>query len=460
MNGQIWIESPAKFELPSAPGDAEDSLLDLPSTRRDAATDGPGSMFHFTAAFGIAENSAERTAPLEISTLCGLPVLVVDDNATNRRILEVQLTGWEMKPVTTENAATALDAIRHAAAANAPFKLVLVDLHMPDVDGGALTELIRRMPEAGDVRIIMMSSALRENYGKQDLGVDAYLLKPVKASQLLGVIRSVLGKAAVSQNGLKRARATSSAHPARVLVAEDSAVNQELIKRLLAKWGHSVVIAENGRQALSLMETERFDVVLMDLQMPEINGFEATASIRESERATGTHIQIIALTAHALKGDRERCIAAGMDDYISKPIESKTLFDVIESAIACAVMPKTNGQSREPAFDAAALMRNFDYDVELVRTLACVFAESSDRQLSEIRNGIASVDCSMVELASHSLKGAVANFRARATADAAASLEQMGRAGDLSNANPAFEILEKELQLLQRELSRFVEVNV
>jgi two-component system, sensor histidine kinase and response regulator len=460
MSGQIWIESPAKFELPKAPGGAEDSPLDLPSARRDAATGGPGSMFHFTAAFGVAENSAERAAPLEISTLRGLPVLVVDDNATNRRILEVQLTGWGMKPATTEGATEALDAIRHAAAANAPFKLVLADLHMPDVDGGELTELIRRMPEAADVRIIMMSSALRENYGKQDLGVDAYLLKPVKASQLLGVIRSVLGKASVPQNGSKRTRATSSAHPARVLVAEDSAVNQELIKRLLAKWGHSVVIAENGKQALSLMETERFDVVLMDVQMPEINGFEATASIRESERATGRHIPIIALTAHALKGDRERCIAAGMDDYISKPIESQTLFDVIESAIAGAVMPKTNGQSREPAFDAAALMRNFDDDVELVRTLAGVFAESSDRQLSEIRNGIASVDCSMVELASHSLKGAVANFRARATADAAASLEQMGRAGDLSNANPAFEILEKELQLLQRELSMFVEVNV
>jgi CheY-like chemotaxis protein len=357
---------------------------------------------------------------LEASTLRGLPALVVDDNATNRRILEVELAGWGMKPSTAASAAEALNAIRKAAASGAPFRLALVDFHMPDVDGLELTGQIRRMPEAADVKVIMMSSAVRENYSLEDRGIDAYLLKPVNASELFGVIRTVLGKASLSQNGSKRPRTARSAHPVRILVAEDSPVNQELIKRLLTKWGHSVVIAHNGKQALSLLEVEKFDVVLMDLQMPEINGFEATATIREEERATGTHVPIIALTAHALKGDRERCIAAGMDEYVAKPIDAQKLFEVIESATAGVVKAGNNGRSHAPMFDADELLKNFDSDVELVRKLVDVFADSSGVQLSEIREAIAHGDSETVEFASHSLKGAVANFRARAAVDAAA----------------------------------------
>jgi two-component system, sensor histidine kinase and response regulator len=465
MDGQIWIQSPSNCELSNADCGLENCPSDPQSTMRnlDSAIGGPGSTFHFTAAFALPRTSVARTAPLEISTLRGLPALVVDDNATNRRILELQLTGWGMIPLTAPNAAEALNAIRQAAALRVPFRLALLDLHMPDVDGLELAEQIRRMPEAADVKLIMMSSAVRENYTLQDRGIDAYLLKPVKASELLSVIRTVLATAVRSVNGSRHPRAQialSSAHPAHVLVAEDSLVNQELIKRLLAKWGHTPVIAHNGKQVLSLLETEKFDVVLMDLQMPEINGFEATATIREKERATGIHIPIIALTAHALKGDRERCIDAGMDEYVAKPIEAQRLFEVIEAAVRHSEQTSNNGRLHPSEFDVDAVLKNFDGDVELVRKLVDVFADSSGVQLSGIRDAIERGDCQTVEFASHSLKGAVANFRAQAAADAAARLEQMGRGKDLSDAYAAFDILETEIERLKRELAKFLEVNV
>jgi two-component system sensor histidine kinase/response regulator len=457
MDGQIWIESPSDCALSNSDFGLEKypSNPDFTMRNPDSTIGGAGSIFHFTAAFALPRTRAARTAPLETSTLRGLPALVVDDNATNRRILEVQLAGWGMKPTMAANAAEALNAVHRAAADGAPFRLVLVDFHMPNVDGLELTEQIRRIPEAAGVKIIIMSSAVRENYSLQDRGIDAYLLKPVRASELLDVIRTVLGKTSLSQDSSKRPLAASSAHPVRVLVAEDNPVNQALIKRLLTKWGHTVVIAQDGKQALSLLEIEKFDVILMDLQMPEINGFEATTAIREKERATGNHVLIIALTAHALKGDRERCIDAGMDEYVAKPIDAHKLFEVLESAAARAVTTGNNGRPHVPAFDGGVVLKNFDGDVELVRKLADIFAESSAVQLSEIREAVARGDSQTVEFASHSLKGAVANFRARAAVDAAASLEKMGRGRDLSYADAAFGILETEVERLKHELAEF-----
>ncbi len=461
MDGQIWIESPSNCGLPDAdcgldegPGHSQHAMRNP-----NSAIGGPGSMFHFTAAFVLPKTSAARTAPLDLSTLRGLPALVVDDNATNRRILEVQLTGWGMIPLAAANAAEALNAIRRAAALRAPFRLALLDLHMPDVDGLELAEQMRRMPEAAGVKIIMMSSAVRENYNLQNRGIDAYLLKPVKASELLGVIRTVLGTASLSQNGSKRPRAAGSAHPARVLVAEDSLVNQELIKRLLTKWGHTAVIAENGNDALSLIETGKFDVVLMDLQMPELNGFEATAAIRERERVTGAHIPIIALTAHALKGDRERCIEAGMDDYISKPIEAEKLFDLIEAAASQSAPASHNGHSHKKALDIDAIVKIFDGDLELVLTLANVFASSSLSQLSDIRDAVARGDAEALAYAAHTLKGSVATFRAQAAVDSAARIERIGQSGDLSTAGTALAALVTEIERLRQELNNFVQVS-
>ncbi|HXU09054.1 MAG TPA: PAS domain S-box protein, partial [Blastocatellia bacterium] len=456
MNGRMWIQSPSKCGSSNSQCDFEkgQSVVEMPDL--ECSLCGVGSMFHFTAVFDLPMTATVRTSPVELSTLRAQPVLVVDDNATNRRILEVQLATWEMTPITVATAAEALDAIRRAAGGDTPFKLVLTDLHMPDVDGAQLAELIRRAPEAADLKIIMMSSAVRENYNNQELGVDAYLTKPVKASDLVAVIRSVLGKAVVSQNVSNRPHAISSPHPARVLVAEDSAVNQELMKRLLIKWGHSVVIAGNGKIALSLLDAERFDVVLMDIQMPEINGFEATQAIRSKERGTDAHVPIIALTAHALKGDRERCIDAGMDDYVSKPIQADKLFAAIEDAIARAGMSNSNGHATARVLDADALMLNLDGDIALLQALAEIFTTSAPTKLSELEDAISRHDAEAIMRGAHTIKGSVATFQARAAVDAAAVLEKIGDSGDLSNANPAFGELSKELKRLTQGLNEFI----
>src|SRR5262249_55045402 len=312
MGGRIWVESP----------------VDLPGRK---AT--PGSMFHVTARFGRPQQ-AIASSQNQQAALAGLPVLVVDDNATNRRILEVQLTNWHMKPVAVDGAASAIEAMNRAEAQGAPFKLVLMDFHMPDIDGLALTQQIKARAGSDKIKIIMMSSSVHQNQARQRiLGVSAGLVKPVKAAELLGVIRTVLGVERPVELQSRPARLNTS-FPSRILVAEDSLVNQALIKRLLEKWGHTPCIAENGAETLALLEDEEFDMILMDLQMPELNGFEATDAIRSKELGTTKHIPIIALTAHALKGDRERCIDAGMDDYVSKPIEPQLLFGVIERAAA------------------------------------------------------------------------------------------------------------------------------
>ncbi|HLF83054.1 MAG TPA: PAS domain S-box protein [Blastocatellia bacterium] len=438
MGGRIWVESP----------------VDLPGGEA-----GSGSMFHFTARFGIPRRPLTDAHPLEDSTLTGLPVLVVDDNATNRRILEVQLTNWEMRPATAEGAGFALNAIRHAEAAGSPFKLALVDYHMPGMDGLALAEQIRMLPMGGDLKIIMMSSSLHQNQARQrSLGIDASLVKPVKAADLLSVIKAVLSTDARLQAPPRQA-ALKTENPLRVLVAEDSRVNQKLIKRLLEKWGHAPVIAQDGKEALALLDTGKFDLVLMDLQMPEINGFEATAAIRQKERAAGAHMPIIALTAHALKGDRERCLEAGMDDYLSKPIEAQKLFDVVETAAGKCERAAGGCRPHIGALDIDALVKSFDGDRELVFMLARVFADSSPCQMSELYQAVAIGDAEAVARGAHVLRGSVANFRAEAAVDAAARLERTARTGDLATADSALAILEKEIEQLREELETFEQVS-
>jgi PAS domain S-box-containing protein len=309
MGGRIWVESEV----------------------------GGGSKFHFTARLGTAEAkviAAEAIAPLDV--LRAAKVLVVDDNPTNRRILEGMLGRWEMKSSSAQNGVDALTKLSEAQETGDPFTLVLMDMHMPSMDGFELIEEIRKRPGASAATIMMLTSAGHRGDAArcQELGVAAYLLKPIRQSELREAIGRVLGARErigvlplITRYSLQDAgEPMASLH---ILLAEDNPVNQLLARRLLEKRGHSVVVAESGQGALEALEKERFDLVFMDVQMPVMDGFEATAAIRKKEEPGRVHLPIVALTAHAMKGDREKCLAGGMDEYLTKPIRPQELDEVL-----------------------------------------------------------------------------------------------------------------------------------
>jgi len=301
-----------------------------------------GTQFHFTARVGIADVKAIEVgsvAPPEF--LRGLKVLIVDDNPTNRRILEGMLRRWEMKSTSVIGGEEALAELSMARGTGQPYALILTDMHMPLMDGFSLVERIRERPELSTATIMMLTSAGHRGDAArcQELGVAAYLLKPIRQSELREAVARVLG--AKEQKGaiplVTRYSLQDARDPLgclRVLLAEDNPVNQLLATRLLEKRGHRVVVAANGREALAALENESYDLVLMDIQMPEIDGIEATRAIREKERTNGNHQPVIALTAHAMKGDQERCLNAGMDGYLSKPIRPQELDEILDKYVA------------------------------------------------------------------------------------------------------------------------------
>jgi two-component system, sensor histidine kinase and response regulator len=312
---------------------------------------GEGSTFHFTIRLSRPKEEEPHT-PAEALSLTGVPVLVVDDNATNRRILEEVLSRWGMRPVLADGVASALDFLERAKEAGKPFPLVLTDLQMPEMDGSILAEKIKQNPDLAGSTIMMLRSGRRRGDAARfrELGVGAYLTKPIQQTELLKGILSVLpreretnarGQPLIPHWSLEQRPVSSNL---RVLVAEDSADNRTLLVRLLQKRGHQVVAVENGREALDVLEQtgrDQFDLILMDVQMPEMTGVEATAAIRKKERSAGGHLPIIAVTAHALATDREKCLDAGMDGYVAKPIQARELFAVIERLAAHRAEPVT-----------------------------------------------------------------------------------------------------------------------
>jgi len=298
-----------------------------------------GSQFHFTTRLGIADTKVIEVgsiAPPEI--LRAVKVFVVDDNRTNRRILEGMLGRWEMKSSSAQDGEEALTKLAEAQEAGAPFALILMDMHMPKMDGFELIERIRQGKDSCTATIMMLTSAGHRGDAArcQDLGVAAYLLKPIRQSELREAIARVLG--AREQKGAIPLITRYSLHDARepagslrVLLAEDNPVNQLLASRLLEKRGHSVLVAANGLEALEALEKENFDLVFMDVQMPVMDGFEATAAIRKKEGPSGVRLPVVALTAHAMKGDREKCLAGGMDGYLTKPIRPQELDEILRS---------------------------------------------------------------------------------------------------------------------------------
>jgi two-component system, sensor histidine kinase and response regulator len=349
------------------------------------------------------------------------------------------------------------------------FKLILLDVSMPEVDGFALCERIRHNPGMSDITVMMLSSVARRQDAirSRELGVAAFLTKPVDWKELRDIIASIL-----TQNGERAAAKTSQASEQlgkgmrclRILLAEDNEVNQELALSLLKKYGHSVLLANDGQEALSAWEKESFDLVLMDLQMPIMGGFEATAAIRRKEANTGAHIPIVAMTAHAMKGDRENCLAAGMDGYVPKPISVKNLLEAIDAVAGSSTMPQRIPEP-EPVrtsllVDRQALLVQVDGDTELLRRMVSIFLADAPERLGAIRAAVESKNAESLAKLAHRLKGAVSNFSSEAVTHAALQLETIARQPDLSNASEAYEELKTMIERLTPELAELVKIEI
>lgn len=423
---------------------------------------GKGSTFSFDATFGISQAVPAEPAKSGASRLIGMHVLVVDDNETNRRILQQTLLKWRMRAVVAAGADEALALLREMHKQATPFDLVLTDAMMPVVDGFTLAQQIRAELKDHTPIIIMLSSAGERGDALRcrEIGISAYLTKPVHQSELFDAMATILDcdrrsadNQVVTRHSLREQRGAL-----RVLLAEDNPVNQRVAANMLQKRGHSVQIAENGKVALELLEQGTFDVVLMDIQMPEMSGLDATAAIREREKVTGSHIPIIAMTAHAMQGDRERCMAAGMDGYVSKPVRSAELFATIETHVRTRPSKGTQigGPSAVPSahvLDAAALMAAIDSDVTLLTEMVELFNSDYPKHIRNLEEAMTASDPAAIERAAHALKGMVSNFSQGPAYRVASHLEQLGRGGgNLADVPRALDTLKIEIERLRSAL--------
>jgi CheY-like chemotaxis protein len=425
---------------------------------------GRGSCFHFTVPLQVRGSTAAKSQRPELADFSGMPVLIVDDNATNRRILEEIVTNWGMRPTVVDSGRTAMDAMERALAAGKPFPLALIDFQMPELDGFGLAHKIKSRPELGPTMIMMLSSVGQRGDAARcrELGVAAYLTKPVRQAVLMEAVLAVLsgGKQQAEEASLVTRHTVGETQRAlRVLLAEDNAVNSRLVTAVLQKHGHSVLSVENGRDAVAAVSRGDFDVVLMDVQMPIMDGLEATAEIRSGEQVTGKHIPVIALTAHAMKGDREQCIAAGMDAYLPKPVHVTELLALLTRV--------TNGTSRpQQSLDSAPAVSSFDFndlltrvegDRSLLAELIQIFRSESPRILLEIRRCVRDKDQPGLQRAAHALKGSASNLGAGAASKAALALELLAREGRIESAPQGLSELEIQLQHLERDLSQHLQ---
>ena len=421
-----------------------------------------GSTFHFTARLG--RHLDTQAPPPEMPLLAGLRVLVFEDNSTTGAILNEILQSWQMRPSVAVDLDDARQRIESAAQTGAPFEIALVDIATPDGDGAALARYLRQGPQTARLPIIALlaHTRLRHRVNLDELSFCATTVKPVRASDLLTAVLVCLGHRRVKTQRAEPAAdtlPTVDGRPLRLLVAEDTPFNQKYIRRLLERWGLSVHIVDNGLLAVEALAKGAYDLVLMDVQMPEMDGFEATRIIRSQEAGSGRHIPIIAMTAHAMKGDRERCIEAGMDGYVPKPISADRLRQYIQdqlSAIAgtpAADPPTDHDDLSGAGIDRTALLLAFDHDWEFFREAVGMFASDYPAMLEAIESAIKIGDADQLKRTAHALKGMVGNFQAKAAAAAALKLEEMGRSGAIGNAAPVFDELTDAIKHLDKTLA-------
>ncbi len=421
---------------------------------------GEGSTFWFTSQFGRVRGASPpaRVAPADVR---GTRVLVVDDSVTHRRILERMLDNWEIEHREATRADQALEILLEAAQSEGPIDLVLTDAKMPRQDGFSLVRAIKERPELHDTRIIMLTSGDRPSDVRlcEQLGVEGHLMKPVKQSEVFDAVVSALnaGGRRISLQVTAQDVPLPQLPPLDILLAEDSVVNQRLACALLEKEGHRITIAGNGHDAIQAFQRRPFDLVLMDVQMPEIDGLEATRQLRKWEAEHGGHVPIVAMTAHAMKGDRDRCIEAGMDDYIAKPIRARELFVTLARALRCR-----GGESEEVTKSSAATasalrdaptngapnakdVQRFgvDWDAavealggkpDLLADLIKIYLEEGPKLFRDIEQACGRGDARALKLAAHTLKGSSRYFGDNPVVDLSFVLEKLGATEDLSKA--------------------------
>jgi two-component system sensor histidine kinase/response regulator len=431
---------------------------------------GKGTQFHFTIRLKVLDQrpNAELVVPLE--TLQGQRVLVVDDNRTNRQILQGMLARWGAQTTCVESGEAALSELVSAETTGQPYQLVLTDMHMPEMDGFRLVEQIRQRTSLLPVTIIMLTSGgYRGDMERcRQLGILVYLHKPIRKRELLAAILTALGQHQTT------APATPVMHPGQpaqakglhILLAEDNRVNQIVATRMVEKMGHSVVVAENGRFVLELLATQRFDLVLMDVQMPEMDGLTATRKIRESERRTHLHLPIIAMTAHAMKGDRERCLEAGMDGYLAKPINSQRLAEAIASNVR--VEKNAGAHSDAPqeqaavatavVWDMAQTLESLGGDETLFQEVMGIFLRDVPGHLARLCQAITQRNAKAVEEIAHTLKGEVGHLGIATLSQQIRELEQLGQKSELQSAEGLYATFEAELSSVMTTIHRVLSV--
>ncbi|QDT41678.1 Signal transduction histidine-protein kinase BarA [Gimesia alba] len=434
---------------------------------------GRGSKFSFVIELPVAE--ADEAVVIRdkatVDELRDLPVLVVDDNYTNRFILEEMLSNWSMSPTPVPSAQHAIEQLSEASQEQKTFPLVIVDALMPETDGFMLLEQAKEEGLLDSATILMLSSADHQVFSERchDLDISAFLEKPVSQSDLLDAIMTALKGPQLERESVSQINEASQSF--KVLIAEDTPANQKVITAILNKRGHHCVIANNGREAVECLRNESFDIVLMDVQMPTMDGLQATAMIREQEEESGDHIPIIAMTAYAMRGDRDKCIAAGMDNYISKPIDAKKLLRLLERYAKEAQRKRTDSEEtkqqppvprtqvdsgkQQSVIDMQAALQRTGDDVEILNDMVNYFFEDSSNLMQEALECADKGDAEETTRAAHSLKGLCANFNAYSATEAARVVEDIGLSGDLNHVSESLATLQQELTILTEALHQW-----
>ncbi len=420
---------------------------------------GRGSTFSFCADFELPGEPA--TVPLHPAGLREKRALVVDDNATNRKILEELLTNWGMLVSVVDSGANALAELARAEEQGESFILALLDVMMPHMDGFDLAAKIRERPAHSDMRILMLTSAGRSEQESQlrSLDISRTLLKPIKHSDLLAAICDALGVTPARSGEAEPGEEPLEIAARLVLLVEDNPVNQKVAKDLLTRRGHSVEVAQNGAQAVDVLARKHFDVVLMDIHMPVMDGLTATRAIRDNEHEKGIHVPIVAMTAGATNEERERCFAAGMDAFVTKPFRAVELFRAVEEMApepqgpeVQAEPPASADEDAEPCLDWQGALGNLEGDEDLLIELTGMFFDQCPKLMAEIEEAIASEAPSDLRRAAHTLKGSANIVGGRAVAATAMRLEYIGRDEQLDAAGPVLRELQHKVAELQTAL--------